>query len=146
MKKLSLILLTLVVLSAHSCGMRDRDHGKNGNKGCGTHDPKPQTNSVVSGTWRLQNTSGGISGGTQTCNKNIVLTIRTDNTYTFVTNGTETSQGTYNLISKTSQMHKSTRQFLDFSNDGSFILDNSVSNKLGLGQDATDGLNYNYSR
>ena len=140
MKKLSFILLTLVILSAHSCGKRDRDHDK---RGGGCHDPKPQNN--VSGVWRLQTTSGG-AGGAQTCTKNIVLTINADNTYNFVTNGAKTSQGTYSLVEKSSQVHQTTKQFLDFSSDGSFILDSSVSEKLGLGQDVANGLTYSYSR
>jgi hypothetical protein len=139
--KLSFILLTLVILSAHSCGRRD--HDKNGG---GCHNPKPQTNTVVSGTWKLQNVSGGIAGGTQTPTKNITLTIGVDNTYFFVTDGVKTSQGTYSVNEKTSQIHKTTKQFLDFSNDGSFILDNSINNQLGLGQDAYDGQNYAYVR
>ncbi len=141
MKKISFILLTLVILSAHSCVRRDRDHDK-GKGGC--HDPKPQTN-AVSGTWRLQTTSGGLTG-TQPCTKNIVLTINADNSYRFITNGTVTSEGIYSLVEKSSQIHKTTKQFLEFSKDGSFILDNSISNKLALNQDIADGQNYNYVR
>ena len=134
--KLSFVLLTLVILSAHSCGRRDNDK----KRGC--HDP--EVNNLVVGTWKLQNTFCG-TGASEAAAKSVILTIEADNTYSFVTDGVKTSQGTYNFSEKTSQVHRTTKQFLDFSNDNSFILDVS-SNRLELGQDVANGKNYSYVR
>ena len=131
--------MTLVILSAHSCGMRDKDR-----RGGGCHNPKPEVNNLVVGTWKLQNTFCG-TGASEAAAKSVILTIEADNTYSFVTDGVKTSQGTYNFSEKTSQVHRTTKQFLDFSNDNSFILDVS-SNRLELGQDVANGKNYSYVR
>ena len=140
MKKLSFIILTLVILSAHSCGMRDND--RRGKSGGGCHEP--EVSNLVVGTWRLQNISCN-TGTSEAAIKSIVLTIDASNNYSFVTDGVKTSQGTYSFSDKTSQVHGMTKQFLDFSNDGSFILDAS-DNRLGLGQDVSNGKNYSYTR
>lgn len=133
--KLSFILLTLVILSAHSCGMRDKD-----SRDGGCHDP--EVNNLVVGTWKLQNIFCG-TGTSEAATKSVILTIEANNNYSFVTDGVKTSQGTYNFSEKTSQVYGTTKQFLDFSNDGSFILDAS-NDRLGLGQDVANGKNYSY--
>ncbi len=137
--KLSFILLTLVILSAHSCGRRDRDHDKNGG---GCHNPKPEVNNLVIGTWKLQNISCN-AGTTETATKSVVLIIEANNNYSFVTDGVKTSQGTYSFSQKNSKIDGISKQFLDFSNDASFILDVN-SSRLGLGQDVVNGKNYSY--
>ncbi len=137
--KLSFILLTLVILSAHSCGMRDKDR-----RGGGCHNPKPEVNNLVVGTWKLQNISCN-AGTTEAATKSVILTIDANNNYSFVTDGVKTSQGTYNFSEKTSQVYGTAKQFLDFSNDNSFILDVN-SSRLGLGQDVANGKNYSYVR
>ena len=150
--KLSFILLTLVILSAHSCGMRDKD--KNGG---GCHNPKPEVNNLVVGIWRLQSisqksckvlhipTEASTCVSTEIVTKSVVLTLESNNSYFFITDGVRTSQGTYSFSEKNSKIEGTPKQFLDFSNDGSFILDTN-NGKLALDKDASDWAKYSYVR
>ena len=120
--------MTLVILSAYSCGCER---------------PAPEVNNLVVGTWKLQTilhksckvmhaiTETSTCLTTETVTKNIILNLDANNNYSFVTDGVRTSQGTYSFSEKNSQVHGSIKQFLDFSNDGSFVLDTN-NGKLGL--------------
>jgi hypothetical protein len=114
---------------------------------CATH-PGEQ---ALTGTWKWVRTDGGfgntIHDTPASTGKTIELTLQTNGHYSFTTNGTVTSSGTYQLLSKKCIHNNEMKTYIDFSADTDLVVENPVTgNELFLSDDVYDGVGMQYKK
>jgi hypothetical protein len=123
-----LFLLTIII----SCS----DNGDTNNKN-------------LIGTWSWVSSSGGIAGTTETpasTGKNRDLKFTSDGKYFYFTNGVLSSQGTYNIEIKKSNLYQTNKNAIIFSKDGYMIIEKIDDSNLFLSDDNFDGFGSSYIR
>lgn len=104
----------------------------------------------VPGLWTWQSTKGGIANNINdtpaSTGKTETLELRSDNTYTYKTDGIITSSGTFTIIDKKSIYSGENKKWIDFSNNEDRVIFYSTEHVLQLADNNTDGLVYTYSK
>ena len=110
------------------------------------------TNESLAGTWKWQRTDGGIAFHIHetpaSTGKNIELVLTADGKYRFLTNGSISSQGNYQLSTQKSIRDHEQKTFIDFSSisDRDMLVEKFDANELHLSDNAYDGVGSVYTR
>ena len=113
---------------------------------CSKEEVTVKSNELV-GEWKWVKKTGGIAGVNETPNKGdtFVLKLNSDNTYSYITNGSETSKGQYTLDKEESMLYNKETPVIVFDENGKLMYE-LQGNVLYLAEDYYDGFNYEYVR
>jgi hypothetical protein len=111
----------------------------------------PPGEHALTGAWKWVRTDGGfgntIHDSPASTGKTIVLNLQTNGQYFYTTNGTLSSSGSYQLLSKKCIHNNEMKTYIDFSNDTDLMVEKPVTvNELSLSDDAYDGLGMLYKK
>ena len=113
---------------------------------CSKDEVTVKTNELV-GEWSWVRKTGGIAGVNETPKKGdtFILKINSDNTYSYISNGTEISNGKYTLDEAESMLQNKVTPVIILNDNGKFMYE-LQGNVLYLSEDYYDGFNYEYVR
>lgn len=111
---------------------------------CSKDDVTVKSNELV-GEWSWVRKTGGIAGVNETPNKGdtFILKLNSDNTYSYINNGSETSSGKYTLGREESMLQNKETPVITFDDNGKMMYELS-GDTLYLSEDYYDGFNYEY--
>ena len=108
------------------------------------------TEQDLQGAWTWTRTQGGIGNQINETpaseGKTVELQFLSGRNYVIKTNGTITSQGTYELASSPCIHSVAPKTFIDFSADEGLMVEVINDDALHLSDDRHDGLNFYYDR
>lgn len=124
-------LLLLLIIGLSSCGKDEVTVMKN----------------ELAGEWNWVRKTGGIAGVNETPKKGdtFVLKINSDNTYSYISNGTEITKGKYTLGKAESMLLNKEMPTITLDENGKFMYE-LKGEVLYLSEDYYDGFNYEYAR
>ncbi|WP_303316594.1 hypothetical protein Q4Q34_07245 [Flavivirga abyssicola] len=125
---------------------------------CSSDDKTEIDNSNIIGKWNWTNTDGGIAfhihETPESLGVTLYLILNRNYSYSILENGTEISNGTYQLIQKESNLTNELETFITYS--GNFqqpqgiilsgMINSYDNNKLGISQDFPDGIGSGFEK
>ena len=108
------------------------------------------SDTTLVGTWQWVRTDGGIADNIHdtpaATGKQLELQLSGDGVYAVFTNGTLTSQGTYNLEKRTCIHDRATKTYLVFSADPGLMVEEINKTNLLVSDENADGVDHLYKR